>query len=86
MRFLARPRHRGESVDEDGEPIDADGAPVEREARQPTEEEVLDAIDAALYAQLCRGASYRPLATAYRRLRRVQPHVKARVKEFYGVP
>lgn len=94
MRFLARPRHRGESVDDDGEPIDADGAPVEREAPRPTEEEVLDAIDAALYAQLCRGASYRqlaralghPLATAYRRLGRVQPHVKARVKEFYGVP
>lgn len=71
-----------------------DGAGLEREAPRPTDQDVLDAMDTALYAQLCRGASYRqlaralghPLTTAYRRLGRVQPHVKARVKQLYGRP
>jgi DNA-directed RNA polymerase specialized sigma24 family protein len=74
--------------------VDPDGAGILRDAPRPTDEEVLDAMDSALFALRCRGASYRqlaralghPLVTAYRRIDRVQPHVKARVKDLYGLP
>jgi DNA-directed RNA polymerase specialized sigma24 family protein len=92
LRFQSRLRRPRAILDPDGEAVDPDAEAVTREPGCPTDEEVLDAVDSALFALHCRGASYRqvaralglPLVRTYRRLGRVQPHVKARVKELYG--
>lgn len=90
MRFAINQRLTGD----DGKAYDNPIGDAVLIARHPTDEEVLDAIDTALCALVCRGASYHQIAkaigtrhkmTVYRRCERIQPHILARVKGHYGI-